>query len=85
MIFLNFMGKRIFLFLLTNLAIVVMLSIVLSVLGVGRYVTPTGPRHTGAGDLLLRLGHGRRVHLAADVAMDRQAGDRRALVDGRPA
>jgi heat shock protein HtpX len=36
------MGKRIFLFLLTNLAIVVMLSIVLSFLGVGRYITPDG-------------------------------------------
>ena len=36
------MGKRIFLFLLTNLAIVVMLSIVLSFLGVGRYITPSG-------------------------------------------
>jgi heat shock protein HtpX len=36
------MGKRIFLFLITNLAIVVMLSIVLSVLGVGRYIGPAG-------------------------------------------
>ena len=36
------MGKRIFLFLLTNLAIVVTLSIVLSVLGIGRYVGPGG-------------------------------------------
>ena len=36
------MGKRIFLFLLTNLAIVVMLSIVLSFLGVGRYITQDG-------------------------------------------
>ncbi len=36
------MGKRIFLFLVTNLAIVVTLSIVLSVLGVGRYVGPNG-------------------------------------------
>ena len=36
------MGKRIFLFLLTNLAIVITLSIVLSVLGVGRYVGPDG-------------------------------------------
>jgi heat shock protein HtpX len=36
------MGKRIFLFLLTNLAIVVMLSIVLSFLGVGRYITTDG-------------------------------------------
>jgi heat shock protein HtpX len=36
------MAKRIFLFLVTNLAIVVTLSIVLSLLGVGRYVSPTG-------------------------------------------
>ncbi len=36
------MGKRIFLFLLTNLAIVVTLSIVMSVLGVGNYVGPEG-------------------------------------------
>jgi heat shock protein HtpX len=36
------MGKRIFLFLLTNLAIVLTLSIVLSLLGVGRYISPDG-------------------------------------------
>jgi heat shock protein HtpX len=36
------MGKRIFLFLLTNLAVVLTLSVVLSVLGVGRYVGPNG-------------------------------------------
>ena len=36
------MGKRIFLFLLTNLAIVLTLSIVLSLLGVGQYVGPGG-------------------------------------------
>ena len=36
------MGKRIFLFLVTNLAIVVMLSIVLSFLGVGRYISADG-------------------------------------------
>ena len=36
------MGKRIFLFLLTNLAIVLTLSVVLSFLGVGDYVTPYG-------------------------------------------
>jgi len=34
--------KRIFLFLATNLAIMVTLSIVLSVLGVGGYITPSG-------------------------------------------
>ena len=36
------MGKRIFLFLLTNIAVVITLSIILSVLGVGDYVTDTG-------------------------------------------
>lgn len=36
------MGKRIVLFLLTNLAVVATLSIVLSVLGVGRYIGPGG-------------------------------------------
>jgi heat shock protein HtpX len=36
------MGKRIFLFLITNLAIVATLTIVMSVLGVGRYVGPGG-------------------------------------------
>ena len=36
------MGKRIFLFILTNLAVVLTLTIVLSILGVGRYVGPGG-------------------------------------------
>jgi heat shock protein HtpX len=36
------MGKRIFLFLITNLAIVAMLSIVLSLLGISGYVGPGG-------------------------------------------
>ena len=36
------MGKRIFLFLATNLAIVLTLSVVMSVLGVGQYVGPAG-------------------------------------------
>ena len=36
------MGKRIVLFLLTNLAIVLTMSVVLSLLGVGNYVTPYG-------------------------------------------
>ncbi len=36
------MAKRILLFVLTNLAIMVTLSIVLSVLGIGGYYTPTG-------------------------------------------
>ncbi len=36
------MGKRIFLFLLTNLAVVLTLSVILSVLGLDRYVTDSG-------------------------------------------
>ena len=36
------MGKRIFLFILTNLAVVFTLSIILSVLGVGNYITDQG-------------------------------------------
>ena len=36
------MGKRIFLFILTNLAVVLTLSIILSIFGVGRYVGPGG-------------------------------------------
>jgi heat shock protein HtpX len=36
------MGKRIFLFIVTNLAVVLTLTIILSVLGVGRYVGPGG-------------------------------------------
>ena len=42
------MGKRIFLFLLTNLAIVVMLSIVLSVLGIGGYIGADGAIDVGS-------------------------------------
>jgi len=36
------MGKRIFLFILTNIAVVLTISIVLSILGVGRYFGPGG-------------------------------------------
>jgi heat shock protein HtpX len=36
------MGKRIFLFILTNLAVVLTLSLIMGVLGVGRYVGPYG-------------------------------------------
>jgi len=36
------MGKRIFLFVVTNIAVVLTLTIILSVLGVGRYVGPHG-------------------------------------------
>jgi heat shock protein HtpX len=36
------MGKRVFLFLLTNLAVVLVLSIVVSVFGLGQYISPSG-------------------------------------------
>ena len=36
------MGKRVVLFLVTNLAIVLTVSLILSLLGVGRYVGPNG-------------------------------------------
>jgi heat shock protein HtpX len=36
------MGKRIFLFIVTNIAVVLTLTVVLSLLGVGRYVGPHG-------------------------------------------
>ena len=36
------MGKRIFLFLLTNLAVVLTLSVVVNLLGLDRYVTGSG-------------------------------------------
>ncbi len=42
------MGKRIFLFLVTNLAIVVTLSIVLSLLGITGYIRPDGGLNFGA-------------------------------------
>jgi len=42
------MGKRIFLFLLTNLAVVVVLSIILSLLGVGSYIGPDGQLQLGS-------------------------------------
>ena len=42
------MGKRIFLFLLTNLAVMFVLSIVLSLLGVGSYVGSDGQLQLGA-------------------------------------
>jgi heat shock protein HtpX len=36
------MGKRIFLFIVTNIAVVLTLTIILSILGRGRYVGPGG-------------------------------------------
>jgi heat shock protein HtpX len=42
------MGKRILLFVLTNIAVVVVLSVVLSVLGVGNYINADGGLNVGA-------------------------------------
>jgi heat shock protein HtpX len=42
------MAKRVVLFLVTNLLVVLTLSIVLSVLGVGRYISPDGGLNVGA-------------------------------------
>ena len=36
------MGKRIFLFLVTNIVIVLTLSVLMSVFGIGQYITPYG-------------------------------------------
>lgn len=36
------MGKRVFLFLLTNLAVILVLSVIVSVFGLGRYISPDG-------------------------------------------
>ena len=64
--------KRIFLFVATNLAIMITLSIVLSLLGFTRLPHGGRPRLRGADGVLAGLGLGRRVHLAADVALDGQ-------------
>ena len=42
------MGKRVLLFLVTNLAVVLVLSVLMSVLGVGRYISPDGSLNLGA-------------------------------------
>ena len=75
--------KRIFLFLLTNLAIMIMISIVLAVLGVSGYITPDGLNYSalmvvslawGFGGALISLAMSRWM---AKMAMGVQ------LVDGR--
>jgi positive regulator of sigma E activity len=58
--------KRIFLFLLTNLAVVAVLGIVASLLGVNRYLTANGLNLGAAAGFRLRDGFWRRHHLAAD-------------------
>ena len=42
------MGKRVFLFLLTNLAVIVVMSVVLSLLGIGSYISPDGQLQLGS-------------------------------------
>ena len=75
--------KRIFLFLLTNLAIMIMISVVLAVLGVSGYITPDGLNYSalmvvslawGFGGALISLAMSRWM---AKMAMGVQ------LVDGR--
>lgn len=75
--------KRIFLFLLTNVAIMITLSIVLAILGVGKFVTPSGLNYValmmfslvwGFGGALISLAMSRWM---AKTAMGVQ------LVDGR--
>jgi heat shock protein HtpX len=77
------MGKRILLFLVTNLAIVLTLSLVLSLLGVGQYVEPTGLNIGALATFSLFWGMGGAfisLQISRWVAM-RATGVR--LVDGR--
>ena len=69
--------KRIVLFVLTNLAVVVVLGIVASLLGVNRYLTANGLNLGGVARLRLHHGFWRRHHLAADFQAGRQV-ERRA-------
>lgn len=41
------MGKRVLLFLATNLVIIVTISILMSVFGLGRYISPSGQLQLG--------------------------------------
>ena len=70
--------KRIVLFLVTNLAVMLVLSVVLSVLGVDRFLTENG---INVGMLLVFFADRRLrrlVHFIADVEADGQVVDRRA-------
>ena len=78
------MGKRIFLFIVTNLAVILTLSIVAAIFGVGSGIGPDG-LNIQALAVFCVLGHGRRVHLASDVAMDCQTRDRRSWSTAAPA
>ena len=80
------MGKRIFLFLLTNLAIVVTLSIVLSVLGVGNYVGPDGLDYQSLAIFCFVWGMGGAfISLQMSRCIAKRATGRASWSTGRPA
>ena len=60
--------KRIALFVLTNLAILSVLGVVASLLGVNRYLTANGLNLGSCWRFALVVGLRRRDHLAADLA-----------------
>ena len=71
--------KRIVLFLVTNLAVVLVLSVVLKLLGLDRAMyAQTGMSYGGLLAFSAVVGLHRRDHLAADVEVDGQVVDRRA-------
>ena len=77
------MGSRIFLFLATNLAIIVMLSIIMSVLGIGDYMGPAGLDYTALIVLCFLWGMGGSF---LSLQMSRWLGKRATgaqLIDGR--
>jgi heat shock protein HtpX len=75
--------KRIFLFLLTNLAIMIMISIVLAVLGVSGYITPDGLNYSALMVVALAWGFGGAlISLAMSRWMAKMAMGVQ-LVDGR--
>ena len=73
------MLKRVFLFVLTNIAVLVMVSIVLAVLGQLGVLDMAGSPGRAA-RLLRDLGLRRRVRVAAHLPLDGQAGDGRQLI-----
>ena len=74
---LNAAMKRILLFLATNLAILIVLSIVVQVLGLDRYLAARGQPRRAPG-LRRRVRLRRRVHLAGHLQVDGQARHGRA-------
>ena len=62
--------KRIVLFLVTNIAVGLVLTFTLSILGVGRYLAGTGLNIGGLAIFSVIVGFARLVHLAADVQAD---------------